>query len=280
MLVLPTITAPAARRRATTGASSPAGGASLERLGAGKRRLARHVAEVLDRDRDAGERRGHDARLAQHVAGVGRGQRLRLVDLDEGALALALGVLDAGERFFGELARGGAAGGQVCCELLNRRVGHRTPCCHLRAVLHQILDHARIGEGRGVAEIAEIVLGDLAQDAAHDLARARLGQAGRPLDDVGRGDRPDLLAHPGDQLLAQLVGRVLAGLERDVGVDALALDVVREADDGGLGHLQVGDQGAFDLGGADAMARDVDHVVDPAGDPVVAVLRRGARRRR
>ena len=32
------------------------------------------------------------------------------------------------------------------------------------------------------------------------------------------------------------------------------------------------DQRAFDLGGAEPVAGDVDHVVDAAGDPVVAVL--------
>src|SRR4051794_34378648 len=32
-------------------------------------------------------------------------------------------------------------------------------------VLHQIVDHRRIGQGRGVAQIAVLVLGDLAQDA-------------------------------------------------------------------------------------------------------------------
>src|SRR3712207_7257753 len=45
---------------------------------------------------------------------------------------------------------------------------------------------------------------DLAQDAAHDLAGARLGQAGRPLDRVGRGDGADLLAHPGDRKSTRL----------------------------------------------------------------------------
>ena len=50
--------------------------------------------------------------------------------------------------------------------------------------------------------------GDLAQDAAHDLARARLGQRGRELQRVGRRDRADLLAHPGAQLGAQLVARL------------------------------------------------------------------------
>ena len=47
---------------------------------------------------------------------------------------------------------------------------------------------------------------------------------------------------------------------------------MREADHGGLGDLRVQHQGALDLGGAHAVAGDVDHVVDPAGDPVVAVL--------
>src|SRR3546814_3299927 len=47
---------------------------------------------------------------------------------------------------------------------------------------------------RGVAEVGVVVLGYLAQDAAHDLPGARLRQAGRPLDEIGRGDRADLLA--------------------------------------------------------------------------------------
>ena len=71
--------------------------------------------------------------------------------------------------------------------------------------------------------------------------------------------------------LRQGVGVCLAGHQRDVGVDALALDRVRVADHRGLGDLGVGDEGGFDLGRAHAVAGDVDHVVDPAGDPVVAV---------
>src|SRR6266700_1509256 len=38
------------------------------------------------------------------------------------------------------------------------------------AVLHQIVDHGGIRQRRGVAEASRFVLGDLAQDAAHDLA--------------------------------------------------------------------------------------------------------------
>ena len=58
-------------------------------------------------------------------------------------------------------------------------------------VLDQIIDHGGFGQRRGVTQRAEFVLGDLAQDAAHDLARTGLGQAGGELDQVWRGDRPD-----------------------------------------------------------------------------------------
>ena len=64
----------------------------------------------------------------------------------------------------------------------------------------------------------------------------------------------DLLAHPADQFLPQLVGRLLAGHQRDIGVDALALDVVRIADHGGFRDLRMRDQRRFDFGRAHAMA--------------------------
>ncbi len=47
---------------------------------------------------------------------------------------------------------------------------------------------------------------------------------------------------------------------------------MRVADHRRLGDVFVGDQRRFDLGGAEPMARDVQHVVHPAGDPVIAVL--------
>ena len=73
------------------------------------------------------------------------------------------------------------------------------------------------------------------------------------------------------QLLDQLVAPRLAGDERDVAVDALALESVRIADDRRLGDLRMRDERAFDLRRAEPVARHVDHVVDAAGDPVVAV---------
>ena len=64
----------------------------------------------------------------------------------------------------------------------------------------------------------------------------------------------------------------VVGAEQDVGVDPLALDRVREAHHRRLRHRLVGHERALDLGGPQPVARDVEHVVDAAGDPVVAVL--------
>src|SRR5690606_18089129 len=81
----------------------------------------------------------------------------------------------------------------------------------------------------------------------------------------------DFLAHVRHQLLAQFLGAFLVANQGDVGVDALALDVVREAHHRRFGDLVVRYQRALHLGGADAVAGDIDHVVHAAGDPVVAV---------
>ena len=70
----------------------------------------------------------------------------------------------------------------------------------------------------------------------------------------------------------QVVGRFHARVQRHVGVNALALDFVRGADDGGFGDLGMGHQSAFDLGRAHAVARYVDDVVHPPGNPVIAVF--------
>ena len=45
-----------------------------------------------------------------------------------------------------------------------------------------------------------------------------------------------------------------------------------DADDGGLGHRRVVDEGGLDLGGRDAVAADVHHVVDATEQPEVAVV--------
>ena len=89
---------------------------------------------------------------------------------------------------------------------------------------------------------------------------------------VGRGDRADLLTHPLAQFRFEIAVRLLARVQSHVAIDPLPLDIVRIADDGGFGHFGMQDQRALDLGGAHAVARDVDDIVHPPRDPVIAVF--------
>ena len=83
---------------------------------------------------------------------------------------------------------------------------------------------------------------------------------------------PICLPTQADQFLLEFVGRLTAGFQRDERGDALALDLVGHRTHGRLGDRVVGDQGALDLGGPQAVAGDVDHVVDSAHDPEVAIV--------
>ena len=92
------------------------------------------------------------------------------------------------------------------------------------------------------------------------------------MDNVRLGDRPDFLSHQIRQFVVEFCGVfVAAEHKRDEGVDALTLDGVGETDDGRFGDGIVQDQRALDFRGADAVPGHVHDVVDPAGDPVVAV---------
>jgi len=74
-----------------------------------------------------------------------------------------------------------------------------------------LIHHSRLGEGAQIAELIALTRDDLAHNAAHDLARARLGQV---IDDIyllGRREGADDLANLECKLLGQalLVIRVI-----------------------------------------------------------------------
>ena len=87
----------------------------------------------------------------------------------------------------------------------------------------------------------------------------------------GRAREPISFDDPLAQLVFQCVGGLVAAFERDEGGDGLAFEIVGAADDGGFGDLGMGDQGGLDFHGAEAVAADVDDVVDAAHEPEVAV---------
>src|ERR1700687_5934288 len=64
-------------------------------------------------------------------------------------------------------------------------------CFLLRGAALEIRDDARVCERRGIAELA--VLGDVAEQAAHDLSASSFRQIWRKRDPLGLGDRTDQL---------------------------------------------------------------------------------------
>src|ERR1700730_7328691 len=161
-----------------------------------------------------------------------------------------------------------------CCSSSAASCGRRwgKALLAVHPIIDELVDDSRLGEGCHIAEGVVLVGGDLAQNAPHDLAGAGLGHSGAPLQQVGGANRADLLPHPGHELTFQLVARLLLDPQCDISVNALPLEVVWKADDGSFGYFRVGDEGTLDLGGAQPMTGDVDHVIDPAGQPVEPIL--------
>ncbi len=113
-----------------------------QRLRAGGRDLARNVEQVLDRDRDAGEARGRGPGAAQAVHGGGGGERLRAIDADESARALAGRILNAGEAGLDQRPAGGAAGSEIVGEGFERwRGGHGGARGGLGLCSRSVTDH-------------------------------------------------------------------------------------------------------------------------------------------
>src|SRR5450830_1674953 len=134
----------------------------------------------------------------------------------------------------------------------------------------QLRDDRRIRERRGVAE--RLAFGDVAEEAAHDLAGARLRKISGEQDLIRPRDPADL---PDDVLLQlrdERVGWRVPLLQRDEGGNRLSLDLVRLADDSGFGDAGIIDERALDLRRAEPVPRDVQHIVHAAQQPVEAVL--------
>lgn len=114
---------------------------------------------------------------------------------------------------------------------------------------------------------------DLSEHTTHDLAAPRLGQIRHDVYLFGSRKRPDAFSDLQDELLLQTfelpAAVVLDGHER---VDGLTGHVVGDGDGRGFGHGGMLEQRGLDLGRREAMAADVDDVIDAPADPVVSVV--------
>jgi len=61
----------------------------------------------------------------------------------------------------------------------------------------------------------------------------------------------------GYKLFLQGIGKLVAFFHGYIGVNALALNIMRETNHGGLGNLRVSHQRAFNFSGAQAVSRDI-----------------------
>src|ERR1051325_11038390 len=135
----------------------------------------------------------------------------------------------------------------------------------------QFRQHVQIFQGGGVA--LDLGAGsDLLEQAAHDFAGARFGQGFGEADVVGFGDRADFFGDVQAKFFAQLAVGVDAAFDRHEGDEGLAFQGIGPAHDGGFGDLGMAEEGALDFRGADAMAGDIEHVVNPADDPEITVF--------
>src|SRR3954447_21224885 len=135
----------------------------------------------------------------------------------------------------------------------------------------ELLHHVGVAQRGDVTELA--ALRDVAQQAAHDLARAGLRQVVGPDDALGPRELADPLGDVLADLLHELVvALALRALERDEGGHGLAGVLALLAERRGLGDLRVGHDRRLDLGRRHAVPRDVEHVVDAPDDPEVAVF--------
>jgi hypothetical protein len=138
--------------------------------------------------------------------------------------------------------------------------------------LDNIIHHARITQRARITQTIFLTTQNLPKNPPHDLPRPCLGQVHHDKDLFRRGERADALPHLQDEVFLGLVVVGVCVFEGDEGVNGLAGEFVGDADDGGFGHERGFDERGFDLGGGEAVAGDVDNIVDAAADPVVAVV--------
>src|SRR5467141_2653666 len=130
-------------------------------------------------------------------------------------------------------------------------------------------DDVGIGKRRDVAGVH--LIGNGGEDAAHNFAGASLGHVGNDVDSFGAGDFADHGFDGEDDFVLHGFGGRNAGLQGDIDDRDAAFDFVNGGNDGGFGDFGDGEAGGFDFLGAEAVAGDVDDVIDAAEDAVVAV---------
>ncbi len=156
------------------------------------------------------------------------------------------------------------------------RLGELAEGLPLRHGVADLVDDLRVAQGRQVTE--RVFEEQRAQRPAHVLAGAGLREGGDDQEVRGHGGDAFLGAHQPLQAGEVVVAEARARRGDEERHRRLALLVVRRTDDHGVAYRGIRAQGlvakdcSLDLLGADAVARDVDHVVGAAVQRDAAVV--------
>src|SRR5208337_2396466 len=137
--------------------------------------------------------------------------------------------------------------------------------------ISNLIDDFGVGQRRDVAFI--LVVRDRREHAAHDLAGTGLRHVGHDQDTARAGNGSDLTDHGLLYSLADVLARLVPGLQRYVEVRDLAFDLVSGGDHGCLGDLLHQQTCRLDLLRPEPVSGDVDDIVDSTLDAIVAVGR-------
>lgn len=138
--------------------------------------------------------------------------------------------------------------------------------------LNDRVNNRRIRQGRDIPQLILLARQNLSQNAAHNLARASLGQIRHDIDALRGRERSNRLSHLEHQLDVDFLGCLDAVLEGQERHGCLAGDLISSGNDCCLGDSLVLDQGCLDFSCRETVAADVDDVVNAATDPVESIF--------
>ena len=114
-----------------------------------------------------------------------------------------------------------------------------------------LIDYSRIDECGGVAQIGYVTFCYFAQNAAHDLTATCAGQTANDLYFVRAGECPNYLGHMVAYVFVHRLFVLDMAIAYDVGIYALAFDIMRISYDCTFYDLTVYVDGVFELACAD-----------------------------
>ena len=135
----------------------------------------------------------------------------------------------------------------------------------------QFCEHGKIFE-RGRVAGDGFTAGDFFQQSPHDFSAAGFWQRFGEAHFVRFRNRTDLCADVIAKQLLQLRRQFYSALNGDESDHSLTFQLVRSSNHRRLGHIRVTNERALDFRGPKPVPGDVQHVIDAADDPKVAVF--------